>query len=369
LEPETEEHMPHPRVLVVYNEPVLPRDHPDFASEHDILETLADTCRILQAAGFTVGRLGFNHDPAVLLKELRDSPPDAVFNLFEGLATDPGTEVTAAGLLEWVGVPFTGSPSTAIALARDKVRTKHLLRGAGLPTPPFLVVEDPPWPAWPHPWPAIVKPACQDGSVGIDQNSVVTDQEQLANRVEYILERYGPPVLIEQFIFGREFHVSYIEEPGETPLAPVLTLVPLAEVRFRDERAEGLWPVYTYEAKWAEQSEEFRTSPLETPVYVPAAETERIDQVCRAAYRLVGLRDYGRVDIRLAPNGEPYVLEVNPNPYLNSAPLVRGLEIIGRSFKQFVADLVWAALARAGKGGRPLPSHDSAGVGSAPKVS
>src|SRR5262249_17390938 len=139
-------------------------------------------------------------------------------------------------------VPFTGSPSLAIALGRDKVRTKHLLQGAGLPTPAFQVISRSPCPRWEHPWPAIVKPACQDASIGIDQGSVVTDQAQLDARVEYILGRYGPPVLVEQFIHGREFHVSFVEEPGDNPLQPELLLVPLAEICYDYRPGRTYWP-------------------------------------------------------------------------------------------------------------------------------
>src|SRR6187200_2732359 len=100
--------MTKPPVLVLFNKPVLPPNHPEAGSEYDILDTVADTAKILAAAGFEVRKLGIDRDPRPLLDELRERPPLAVFNLFEGLATQPGTEVSAAALLEWLGVPFTG---------------------------------------------------------------------------------------------------------------------------------------------------------------------------------------------------------------------------------------------------------------------
>src|SRR5262249_39234874 len=99
-----------PRILVLYNQPVLPTDHPDAESEHDVLDTVADTVKILDAAGFDVRQLGIDYDPRPLLDELRDRRPDAVFNLFEGIATQPGTEVSVAALLEWLGVPPPPAP-------------------------------------------------------------------------------------------------------------------------------------------------------------------------------------------------------------------------------------------------------------------
>src|SRR5439155_13173712 len=127
-------------------------------SEHDIFDTVNDTFKVLRAAGFDTTRLGVNYDPQPLLDTLKKKRPDAVFNLFEGLATQTGTEVSAAALLEWLNVPFTGCPSLALVLGRDKVRTKHLLTAAGLPTPEYVVIERLPAPRWAGKWPAIVKP-------------------------------------------------------------------------------------------------------------------------------------------------------------------------------------------------------------------
>src|SRR5439155_23762152 len=264
-----------PSILVLFNQPVLPPDHPDAKSEHDIIDTAANTAKVLAAAGFAVRRLGINHDPRPLLDELHDHRPDAVFNLFEGLATQPGTEVAVAGLLEWQNVPFTGSPSVALAFGRDKVRTKHLLAAAGLPTPDYAVIDQLPTPKWGRGWPAIVKPACQDASVGIDQASVVTTQRQLDQRVRYVLKTYGPPVLVERFVFGREFHVSLLEDGPVGAARRPLTALPLAEVGF--EHADpDVWPIYSFAAKWHTESDEYKATPLRSPVEIPAEAADRL---------------------------------------------------------------------------------------------
>src|SRR5262249_44034774 len=150
-------------------------------------------------AGFEVGRLSVSRDPEVLVSGLREQRPDVVFNLFEGLADCSETEAHVAGLLEWLGIPFTGSPYQTLCLARTKHVTKQLLRGASLPTPEFFVVQEVPVPPCPLEWPVIIKPATQDASVGLDQGSVVTNQHSLDERVAYLLETYGPPILVEQF--------------------------------------------------------------------------------------------------------------------------------------------------------------------------
>lgn len=334
------------RILVLYNEPVLPADHPDAESEHDILETVDDTFRVLEAAGFETRRLGINYDPQPLLDEVKRHRPDAVFNLFEGVPTQPGTEISAAALLEWLNLSFTGCPSPALALGRDKIRTKHLLAGTGLPTAPYMIIDGLPVPRWRRGWPAIVKPATEDASIGIDQGSVVESQKQLAERVALVLERFGPPVLVEKFVFGREFHVNMIEDgvgAGERPIR----VLPLAEIAFQE--TPGRWPVYTFTAKWDMESDEYRTAPLVAPVEIEAAPFERLRVIAEKAFRLLGCRDYARLDVRMAPDGSFTILEANPNPYLNSLALVNGVMAIGRTHEQLLVEMALAAVARAGK--------------------
>lgn len=343
-------HPDRPKVMVLYNEPVLPANHVEAASEHEVLTTTKIIGDMLVEAGYDVTRLGVGHDPEGLLTGIQGNRPDVVFNLFEGLATDGNTEATVAGLLEWLGVPFTGSPAAALALAHDKVSTKHLLQGAGLPTPGFFLVDALPCPDCPLDWPVIVKPALQDASVGIEQASVVTNQEQLRRRVAHVLERFGPPVLVEQFIPGREFHVMIVEDQGAG-----LCMLPLAEIVFLEDDP-GCWPIYSYDAKWKTDGREYEMTPLRSPVTLEDEPTERIATIGKQAYRLLGCRDYARIDVRMAPTGELFILEVNPNPFINSAGVINGLKAMGRSHAEFVIGLVEAALWRGRKTPAPPPS-------------
>jgi D-alanine-D-alanine ligase len=334
-----------PRILVLYNEPVLPASHPDAGAEHDILDTVADTFKILVAAGFETRKLGINHDPQPLLDEIKAHRPDAVFNLFEGIPTQPGTEVSVAALLEWLNVPFTGCPSSCLTVGRDKVRAKHLLSAANLPTAPFLVVPaGEPIPRWRRGWPAIVKPAAQDASVGIDQGSVVNTQAELAARVEHIRAAYGGEVLVEAFVFGRELHVNVIQIAGAS--AP--EVLPLAEIEFHDARP-GRWPVYTFTAKWDMESDEYKNAPLRAPVYIDPPLAARLEKLAIRAFRLFECRDYARLDVRMTPDGKFAILEMNPNPYLNSLALVNGLMATDRTFEWVVTQMALTALARGGK--------------------
>jgi D-alanine-D-alanine ligase len=331
-----------PRVLVLYNQPILPRDHPDYLSEIDVVETVGEVEKVLSPDLYLTERFGYARDPRLLLDTLAEWKPDAVFNLFEGEADRSETEIYNAALLEWAGIPFTGAGSFGQSVGRDKIRTKLLLRGAGVPTPPFVVVDRPPADPWPHPWPAIVKPACTDASIGIDQGSVVKNQPELDARVTHVFDRFGGPVLIEQFISGRELHMHLFDDPSDGRLV----VMPAAEVIFDHPPGGFYWSVYSYEAKWNESSVEFKSSRLVGGITLPSPFRERVEEICVAAYRLVGLRNYGRVDLRVTPDGEPYVLEVNPNPHLNSLELVQCLKAMGLDFGGFVRGLVGNALKR-----------------------
>jgi D-alanine-D-alanine ligase len=346
--------MSAPRVLVLYNEPTLPLDHPDAESEYDILQTADALGRALIEAGFRVARLGARDDPGELIAGLRRAAPDAVLNLFEGTAVHGNTEAFVAGILEWLGLPFTGSPATALTLGRSKPMTKQVLLGAGVSTPGFFTAEALPVPACPLPWPVIVKPAREDASVGIDQGSVVTNQAALADRVEYILDRYGAPVLVEQFVRGREFNVGLTELPD-------LRTLPLTEIRF-EETGPGQWPILSFDAKWKPKSTDFRATPVKLPADVEPRLAKKIGELARRAFRVVGCRDYARVDFRVDESGRPFVLEVNPNPCVSpEAGLAAGLQAAGVAHRQFVVDLVTQALRRGGKApadaDTPLPHH------------
>jgi len=337
--------MPAPRVLVLFNEPVLPSGHRDAESEHEILFVTEVIGKILAAAGFEVARLGVSYSATALLSELEGRRPDAVFNLFEGLANEGHTEACIASLLEWQGIPFTGSPAEALHLARNKPLTKYLLQGAGLPTPEFQVVDQLPLQRRPRRWPVIVKPGLQDASVGIDQDSVVRRWDRLAERVEYVLFNYGPPVLVERYLPGREFNVSVIDTDAG------LRVLPLAEILF-DRQDPSTWPIVSYDAKWRPDSCDFKATPPHFPRDLDPRLAEELRELAVRAYRLVGCRDYARVDFRVSPSGKPYIIEVNPNPCISpTAGLARAVEASGETHAQFIVRLTHAALAR-GKDGK-----------------
>jgi D-alanine-D-alanine ligase len=340
-----------PRILVLYNEPTLPADHRDAESEHDIVETADHVSAALTAAGFAVSRLGVNRDAGALIAGIRKARPDVVFNLFEGLPDWGDTEAFAVGVLEWLGLPYTGCPYQPLCIARNKPLTKQLLRGARLPTPDFFVVDRLPVGDCPLAWPVIVKPSNQDASVGLDQGSVVTSQEDLERRAAYLLDEYGPPVLVEEFVPGREFNLALVE-------APDLRVLPVSEIKFVCDDP-GYWPIVTYDAKWKPGTADYEATPPAYTTDVPPRLAARLGRLAKQAFRVLGCRDYARVDFRVKPPAKPYILEVNPNPCFSpNAGLSGALQAAGLPWKEFTVQLVQRALAR----GRKSAVREAAGV-------
>ncbi|MGL4423401.1 MAG: ATP-grasp domain-containing protein, partial [Gemmataceae bacterium] len=254
-------------------------------------------------------------------------------------------EAFVSGILELLRIPFTGSTTQPLILARSKPLTKALLAGSGVPTARFRSIDQLPVPALDLSWPLIVKPAKEDASVGIEQASVVMNQTELEARVATIGERYGWPVLVEQFITGREFNVA-VWDRGDGPRT-----LPFSEILFiPDGGATPLWPLVTFDAKWHPNSRDFQATPAKNPADVTPELAALVTAIAIQAFELVGCRDYARVDFRVDDAGQPYVLEVNPNPCISPlAGLAAALETAKIPYAEFILSLLRAALKRGPK--------------------
>jgi len=321
-------------VTIVLNKPVLPQDHPDYESEAEVIETVELIEEALKKSEIQTERIMLDRDLAPFWNRMQANKPEVIFNMFEGFADDTESEVHFAGLLDWFKIPYTGSNSAAIAIGRNKILAKSVLQAAGVSTPRFFtIVNTDTIPENNIGWPLIIKPATQDASIGIEQASVVTNQEKLEERAKYILNKYGPPVLAEEFIDGREFTAAVIENPELKVLAP-------SEVHF-PIRDKGLWPIISYDAKWAPESLEFEGTPYEYPAKISPELLSKVKKTVANAYRAIGLRDYGRIDMRISKNETVYVIEANPNPDLHVvAGLAISLESVGLTYEDFLRDLV-----------------------------
>lgn len=263
---------------------------------------------------------------------------DAVFNLCEGINGIAKYEDWAVGALELTGVPFTGCRSSAVTLCHRKHVANTLLERAGVPVPAFALARRNEIPVHLK-LPVIVKPSAEDASVGIDNAAVCATRKALASRLARSSEQYAE-VLVQEYVPGREINVGFLG-------AEVL---PLSEISFA-KMPESHWPIVSYAAKWQNDSPEYIGTEPVCPAPVDAALERRIVDVARRAWQLLGGEGYGRVDMRIAPDGSPYVLEVNPNPDLSiDAGFARMAEVNGWDYDAMVGQILDEALSRSGHG-------------------
>ncbi len=245
---------------------------------------------------------------------LRRSKIDVAFNVCERFNGSSLFEPHIASMLELLNIPYTGSGPLTLATCINKARVKEILMHHGILTPNYQVFYSRNKKLDSElNFPLIVKPVCMDNSIGITNDSVVHNEEELRSKVGFILRTYDQPALVEEYIEGREITVGVL---GNGKTASVL---PIAEAIFTD-LPEGYNKILSYDAKWYKTTKISRDTPLECPANIPKYQEYRIKRTALQVYSILGCRDYGRVDFRLSKEGVPYVLEMNPNPGLS--PLI-----------------------------------------------
>jgi D-alanine-D-alanine ligase len=325
------------QILVVYNEPVLPASHPEAESEREVLDAMRSIAEYLDRPPTQVFQHGVGRDLEQFRQTLRDMRPEVVLNLFEGFGDNPSSECDVAWLLEDEGVAFTGCTSISLRRAGRKDIAKQVLARACLPTSPWLVVEELPADACGLNWPVIVKPAFRDASVGIHQASVVGQPAELNERITRTAHEYGLPVLVEEFIDGREISVALFD-------CADLTVLPFVEARFASHN--GNWPIDSYAAKWDSSSRDHRARTLDYPAELEPNLAERVAAVSKAAYRALDCRGFVTIDLRIR-EGEPYILEVNPNADIKpSTCLTDLLQMSGIEYGDFLWQMIRGAMDR-----------------------
>ncbi len=309
----------------------------------------------LKAGGHDPILVAVDDEVAPVLRKIQSLKPDLVFNVCETFADDYRMEVNVAALLEMARLPFTGSGTAGLLLAQDKILTKQLLQFHEVLTPRFAAFHGPTFQTnGDLSFPLIVKPAKSDASIGIGKRSIVNDWETLGARVREIREEFDDDALAEEFIEGREIYVGVIGDRFEPEVLPAV------ELDFGD------WD--KKQPKIANRDVKFGPEGKGRPkLFVPDNLSDElqgtIERAAKSAYRALKLRDYARIDFRVsARTNEPYVLEVNPNPYLESTcEVAMAAAKIGLTYDDLVNRIVQAAAKRYGLGKRQLklaaPSH------------
>ncbi len=266
---------------------------------------------------------------------------DLVFNLTESYAGDDTKDMNVTAYLDLLGLPYTGTGPHGYSLAQDKAIAKKLFAFHGIRTPYFATayrgrIDH----AHDVRFPLIVKPAWEDGSIGIDEDAVVTSIKELMERVEYIQEEFDSPALIEEYIEGREIYAAILDSYER---AHVLPLVELDLSRL----PKGAPRIATQEVKFEKDTEAYKLTKSAPAKDLDDEMRERLSETALAAYRAVKLRDYGRIDMRLSRKGEVYVIEANPNPWLSSMQeFAMAAKNAGLSYTQLIGKIVEMAMAR-----------------------
>jgi D-alanine-D-alanine ligase len=333
------------RVLILFDtdgEPPASQDYKKEVESSD--EAEFDVARALTQKGHQVRLFGFRDSLDQLTQGLRAEPADVVFNLSERFRGQSGLDYTVGAVLEMLDMPYTGASSEGLMLARDKSLTKKVLAYEGIRIPHFMVCHHGAPTQRPSDlrFPLIVKPLDEDASVGIAQASVVRDDDALKERVAFIHEKFDTDAIVEEFIAGRELYIGVM---GNNPPIP---LPPIEMVFSTDSTVESR--IATFKAKWSVKYRESRGIQNEIAKNLSNEVRQRLAEVAVRAYQAAGLRDYGRIDVRLAHDDAIYVVEANPNPYLaDGEDLAWAAEEGGNLYPDFIEKIAEMAIGRGKK--------------------
>jgi D-alanine-D-alanine ligase len=247
-----------------------------------------------------------------------------------------------AGIYDLMGVPYTGAGAFTLGTCQSKERTKQILSFHKIRVPKFAVYKNSneiTEETFDLKFPVIVKPSHEDASVGIDNSSVVETIAALRRRVRYVYQNFDQPAIVDEYIEGRELNVAIMG--NRRPIA-----LPISEIDFAG-LPQGFPRIVTYAAKWMEGSQEYKGTVGVCPAHLSAELERQAKEIALRCYRVMGCRDYARIDMRLDRNNNLYVIEVNPNPDISDdAGFARSARAYGLSFDEIVNKIVEYALER-----------------------
>jgi D-alanine-D-alanine ligase len=323
------------RVMMLVHWDLVPPE--DLTDEDDPrmakCRTEYDVKTALINLGHEVRIIPVEDDIAPIRAKVKEWNPHIAFNLLEDFAGISALDYYVVSYLGMLNVPYTGCNPRGLILARDKALSKKILSYHRIKVPKFMV--------FPYgstrkasavqrlPYPMIVKSLLEQGSVGIAQVSYVTNADELRERVAQLQDMTGGDVIAEQYIEGRELYVTVLGNQR-------LQVLPIRELVF-DRIEEGSPRMATYKVKWDEKYRERWGIDYQFARHLPKGMSEYIHRLCKRIYRILELSGYARMDLRLTPTGEVYVLEANPNAAIaNNEDVAFSAEKAGMSYEQFI---------------------------------
>jgi len=334
------------KILVLYDRVLMDDDESAAPADKTPVVRTLDKKEVEEEVAEALVKLG--HEPVLYeldgtqksLLGLARADCDLVFNLAESFADDDTADFKIAAYLELLGKKYTGTGAQGLMLAQDKATAKKIFAFHGIHTPVFAksfrgrldFSHD-------LQFPVIVKPAREDGSIGIEFSAVVSSIRELMERMDWLHANFDSPVLIEEYIDGREMYVGVLgnDKPEALPVVELdLSKLP-----------DGTPRIAAAEVKWGKGTDAYRDTKSAIATDLPEETTLALQQTAVAAYQALELRDYGRVDMRLQADGRVHVIEVNPNPWLSSrAEFAMASRKSGRTYAQLVEEIVELAMAR-----------------------
>jgi len=327
-------------VTVLVDGSTVPANDPQFAGTPDVPTTEHYVAGALRELEHDVSILPVKEDIGEIVAALVRDKPDLVFNLTEHFGGDRRFDKNIAAILEILSIPFTGSGSMGLTLCRDKGLCKQLLSLHRTRVPSFvsLPLNRPIRVPKTLRYPLVVKPAFEDSSEGISNASLVLNEDALAERVRFVHEGWQQAAIAEEYIEGRELYVGVLGNQK-------LQVLPIRECLF-NLQANGGPHMATYRVKFNAQYRKkwnitFGFAELE-PAMVKA-----VERICKKAYHVLQIRDYGRIDLRLTAENKLVVLEANPNPDIaNHEELAEAAAKSGIPYVELIAHIVHLALQR-----------------------
>jgi D-alanine-D-alanine ligase len=337
--------LPHPdeeppsKILGLSIAELIARD--EFA-EWDSPATIAAVESALSRLGKVI-RLEANED---FPERLRRARPDIVFNIAEGFH-GVNREAHVPAICEFYGIPYSGSDPFTLTLCLDKARTKETLTFHGIPTPKFAVVEkieDLKALVGKLPFPLFVKPLHEGSSKGITDGNLCWDRAHLFRQTDFLLESYRQPVLVEEYLPGKEFTCAVLGNGEEA------TVLPIVAMNF-EALPKGALPIYSFDAKFVWDRPENPLDIFQCPARITRELQASIERVTLDAFRVLGCRDWARIDVRLDASGRPNVLEVNPLPGILPDPadnscLPKAARAAGIGYEELIQSCLKYAAAR-----------------------
>jgi D-alanine-D-alanine ligase len=334
------------KIVMLYDRVLVDESEEQAGADKSPVVRTLDKKEVEDEVAEVVAKLG--HEPVMYeldgtqksLLGLAKVECDLVFNLAESFADDDTADFKIAAFLELLGKKYTGTGTHGLMLAQDKAVAKKIFAFHGIHTPTFAksyrgrldFSHD-------LQFPVIVKPAREDGSIGIEFGAVVNSIRELMERMDWLHANFDSPVLIEEYIDGREMYVGIIGNDK----AEALPIVELDLSKLPD----GTPRIAAAEVKWGKGTKAYKDTKSAIATDLSEEIVQTLQQTAVAAYQALELRDYGRVDMRLQPDGRVHVIEVNPNPWLSSrAEFAMAARKSGRTYPQLIEEIIELATAR-----------------------